>query len=180
MSQWRKSLIQRKYCRLFSSKEPMKPGPKGPSQEVIAASRRHETAEPELAVPADRAADHRGFSVFPSSIWIASCSGPRLISSGSSSSSSSTPTSIAHIRGCRAPAGAEPGHRRRSGQSPSVSVAAALSWAVSHTARRGRGQSATRSLQRSTNSPLTSDRHTHWNPSALPPSTVRERLDRCH
>jgi putative transposase len=36
----------------------------------------------------------------------------------------------------RAPAGAEPGHRRRSGQSPSVSVAAALSWAVSHTARR--------------------------------------------
>jgi putative transposase len=32
-----RALIQRKYRRLFSSKEPMKPGPKGPSQEVIAA-----------------------------------------------------------------------------------------------------------------------------------------------
>jgi transposase InsO family protein len=30
-------LIQRKYRRLFSSKAPMKPGPKGPSQDVIAA-----------------------------------------------------------------------------------------------------------------------------------------------
>ena len=154
MSQWRKSLIQRKYCRLFSSKEPMKPGPKGPSQEVIAASRRHETAEPELAVPADRAADHRGFSVFPSSIWIASCSGPRLISSGSSSSSSSTTTSIAHIRGGRAPAGSEPGH--------TVGARASLRpyrWQLHcrglyQTPRAAScGQSATRSLQRSTNSP---------------------------
>ena len=32
-----RALIQRKYGRLFGSKEPMKPGPKGPSQEVIAA-----------------------------------------------------------------------------------------------------------------------------------------------
>ena len=32
-----RALIQPKYRRLFSSKEPMKPGPKGPSQEVIAA-----------------------------------------------------------------------------------------------------------------------------------------------
>ena len=32
-----RALIQRKYHRLFSSKEPMKPGPKGPSPEVIAA-----------------------------------------------------------------------------------------------------------------------------------------------
>ena len=32
-----RALIQRKYRRLFSSKGPMKPGPKGPSQEVIAA-----------------------------------------------------------------------------------------------------------------------------------------------
>ena len=32
-----RALIQRKYRRLFSSTEPMKPGPKGPSQEVIAA-----------------------------------------------------------------------------------------------------------------------------------------------
>ena len=32
-----RALIQRKYRRLFSSKEPTKPGPKGPSQEVIAA-----------------------------------------------------------------------------------------------------------------------------------------------
>src|SRR5256885_15142798 len=30
-------LIQQKYRRLFSSKPPMKPGPKGPSQDVIAA-----------------------------------------------------------------------------------------------------------------------------------------------
>jgi putative transposase len=32
-----RALIQRKYRRLFSSKPPMKPGPKGPSQDVIAA-----------------------------------------------------------------------------------------------------------------------------------------------
>ena len=32
-----RALTQRKYRRLFSSKGPMKPGPKGPSQEVIAA-----------------------------------------------------------------------------------------------------------------------------------------------
>jgi putative transposase len=32
-----RALIQRKYRRLFSSTEPMKPGPKGPSREVIAA-----------------------------------------------------------------------------------------------------------------------------------------------
>src|SRR3979490_1333390 len=32
-----RALIQRKYRRLFSSKGPMKPGPKGPSQDVIAA-----------------------------------------------------------------------------------------------------------------------------------------------
>jgi hypothetical protein len=31
-----RALIQRKYRRLFSSKRPMKPGPKGPSQDVIA------------------------------------------------------------------------------------------------------------------------------------------------
>ena len=32
-----RALIQRKYRRLFSSKGPIKPGPKGPSYEVIAA-----------------------------------------------------------------------------------------------------------------------------------------------
>ena len=32
-----RALIQRKYRRLFSSKGPTKPGPKGPSEEVIAA-----------------------------------------------------------------------------------------------------------------------------------------------
>ena len=32
-----RALLQRKYRRLFSSKGPMKPGPKGPSQDVIAA-----------------------------------------------------------------------------------------------------------------------------------------------
>ena len=32
-----RALIQRKYRRLFSSNRPMKPGPKGPSQDVIAA-----------------------------------------------------------------------------------------------------------------------------------------------
>jgi putative transposase len=32
-----RALIPRKYRRLFGSKESMKPGPKGPSQEVIAA-----------------------------------------------------------------------------------------------------------------------------------------------
>jgi hypothetical protein len=33
-----RTLTQRKYRRLFSSKLPSKPGPKGPSQEVIAAA----------------------------------------------------------------------------------------------------------------------------------------------
>jgi hypothetical protein len=32
-----RALIQRKYRRLFSSDRPTKPGPKGPSQDVIAA-----------------------------------------------------------------------------------------------------------------------------------------------
>jgi putative transposase len=32
-----RALLERKYRRLFSSKEPRKPGPKGPGQEVIAA-----------------------------------------------------------------------------------------------------------------------------------------------
>ena len=32
-----RALVQRKYRRLFSPKRPMKPGPKGPSQDVIAA-----------------------------------------------------------------------------------------------------------------------------------------------
>jgi len=32
-----RALVQRKYRRLFSSNRPMKPGPKGPSQDVIAA-----------------------------------------------------------------------------------------------------------------------------------------------
>jgi transposase InsO family protein len=32
-----RALIRRKYCRLFSSTGPTKPGPKGPSQDVIAA-----------------------------------------------------------------------------------------------------------------------------------------------
>ena len=32
-----RALVQQKYRRLFSSKQPMKPGPKGPSQDVIAA-----------------------------------------------------------------------------------------------------------------------------------------------
>ena len=32
-----RALIQRKYRRLFSSNQPMKPSPKGPSQDVIAA-----------------------------------------------------------------------------------------------------------------------------------------------
>jgi hypothetical protein len=32
-----RALTQRKYRRLFASKGPMKPGPKGPSQDVIAA-----------------------------------------------------------------------------------------------------------------------------------------------
>jgi putative transposase len=32
-----RALIQRKYRRLFSAKRPTRPGPKGPSQDVIAA-----------------------------------------------------------------------------------------------------------------------------------------------
>jgi hypothetical protein len=55
-----RALIQRKYRRLFSSKEPTKPGPKGPSQGGHRRRRRHETAEPELGMSTDRAADHTG------------------------------------------------------------------------------------------------------------------------
>ena len=50
----------------------------------------------------------------------------------SSSSSSSTTTSIARMRTSRAPVGDDPERGRRSGESPGVSVAAALSWAGSH------------------------------------------------
>jgi hypothetical protein len=56
----------------------------------------------------------------------------------------------------REASGAEPRPNRRSGESPRVSVAAALSWAVSHAEGRVTAPSiAARHQQRSTNSPLT-------------------------
>jgi putative transposase len=48
-----RALIQRKYRRLFSSKWPTKPG-------RHRRRRRHETAEPDLGMPTDRATDHIG------------------------------------------------------------------------------------------------------------------------
>ena len=45
-----RALIQRKYRRLFSSNQPMKPGPKGPSQDVIAAVVDMKQRNPSLGV----------------------------------------------------------------------------------------------------------------------------------
>jgi hypothetical protein len=50
-----RALMQRKYRRLFSSKRPMKPGPKGPSQDVIAAVVDMKQRNPSWGVPGSRA-----------------------------------------------------------------------------------------------------------------------------
>jgi putative transposase len=55
-----RALIQRKYRRLFSSNRPMKPGPKGPSQDVIAAVVDMKQRNPSWGVSTDRAADDAG------------------------------------------------------------------------------------------------------------------------
>jgi hypothetical protein len=47
-----RTLTQRKYRRLFSSKESMKPGPKGPSHEVMAAVGRRSGESPSVSVAA--------------------------------------------------------------------------------------------------------------------------------
>jgi hypothetical protein len=59
-----RALIQRKYRRLFSSKRPMKPGPKGPRQDVIAAVVDMKQRNPSLGVSTDRAPDHAGVRYF--------------------------------------------------------------------------------------------------------------------
>jgi putative transposase len=64
-------------------------------------------------VPRSHPVVERLIGTVGANIWIASCSGPRLISSGSSSSSSSTTTTIAHIRGGQ-------GARRRRARTPSA------------------------------------------------------------
>jgi putative transposase len=56
-----RALIQRKYRRLFSSKGPTKPGPKGPSEEVVAAVVDMKQRNPTLGMSMDRATDHTGF-----------------------------------------------------------------------------------------------------------------------
>ena len=64
-----RALIQRKYRRLFGSKEPMKPGPKGPGQEVIAAVVDMKQRNPSWGVLGSRSRS-RGPSVFPSTgMW---------------------------------------------------------------------------------------------------------------
>ena len=55
-----RALIQRKYRRLFSSKSTDEAGPQGAQPGRHRRCRRHETAEPELGVSTDRAADHAG------------------------------------------------------------------------------------------------------------------------
>ena len=55
-----RALTQRKYRRLFSSKGPSKPGPKGPSQDVIAAVVDMKQRNPTWGLSADRATDHPG------------------------------------------------------------------------------------------------------------------------
>ena len=55
-----RALIHRKYHRLFSSNRPMKPGPKGPSQDVIAAVVDMKQRNPSWGCPRIRAADYAG------------------------------------------------------------------------------------------------------------------------
>ncbi len=55
-----RALTQRKYRRLFSSTVPKKPGPKGPSQEVIAAVVDMKQRNPTLGLSANRATDRLG------------------------------------------------------------------------------------------------------------------------
>ena len=55
-----RALTKRKYRRLFSTKAPTKPGPKGPSQDNGGRRRRHETAESELGLSTNRATDRLG------------------------------------------------------------------------------------------------------------------------
>jgi hypothetical protein len=55
-----RALIRRKYRRLFGSEEPMKPGPKGPRPEVIAAVLDMKQRNPSWGCPRI-AADHTRF-----------------------------------------------------------------------------------------------------------------------
>ena len=87
-----RALIQRKYRRLFSSKWPTKPGPKGPSQDVIAAVVDMKQRNPTWGV-------HGSHS---RSRW------PSMPSHACGSG--------------RAPAGAESGHRRRESLGVSVAT----------------------------------------------------------
>jgi putative transposase len=64
-----RALIQRKYRRLFSSIRPARPGPKGPSQEVIAAVVDMKQRNPSWGVLGSRSRS-RWPSVFPSTgMW---------------------------------------------------------------------------------------------------------------
>ena len=60
-----RALTQWKCRRLFSSTVRKKPGPKGPSQEVIAAVVEMKTAESDVGVSANRATDRLGLRHFP-------------------------------------------------------------------------------------------------------------------
>ncbi|HUE90234.1 MAG TPA: hypothetical protein VMO26_29480 [Vicinamibacterales bacterium] len=55
-----RALTQRKYRRLFSFNGATKPGPKGPSQEVVAAVVEMKRRNPTWGVSADRATDRVG------------------------------------------------------------------------------------------------------------------------
>ena len=59
------SLIKRKYCILFSAKRRRKPGPKGPSQELIDGHCRHQTAESHMGLSPNCPANRLGLQRFP-------------------------------------------------------------------------------------------------------------------
>ena len=132
-----------KYHRLFSSRQPVKPGPKGPSQDVIGAVVDMKQRNPSLGVSTDRAADYGG-------LWYCHRQGCGATDSrGSVRADAGLPGGVvadhrvsavlqraSHTYGAStAPAGAGRGHGQCHGESPRVSVGAALSWALSHASR---------------------------------------------
>ena len=64
-----RALIQRKYRRLFSSKERMKPGPKGPSQEAIAAVVDMKQRNPNWDVHGSRSRSHWPSVFLSTGMW---------------------------------------------------------------------------------------------------------------
>jgi hypothetical protein len=124
-----RALRKRQYRWLFSSTVRKKPGPRGPSQDVVAAVVDMKQRNPDMGLPADRTADRPG-------LWHSDEQG-----CGATHSRHPVPAEarrvgaiLAHsprAREGQAYAGTEPGSERRTGECPVISLAAALSRALS-------------------------------------------------